>query len=227
MNEDGSCNISIIEAVCEQINNVATEEKIVVIKSTVVPGSTEKLAKKYPDHIFVFNPEFLTEAHFIDDFLNQDRIILGYTSTRSIGELHQLYYDFTQTQLEPAKIIEVSSRVAEFVKYTANTFLATKIIFFNEIYQICEKSNVNYDDVIDLVLLDKRIGKSHYKVPCEDDFGFSKSCFPKDLNALISYANEIGVDTLLLDSVWAKNLLVRKNHDWENLSQITGKYKKK
>ena len=229
MAEDGSCDISIVEEVSAKIDKVAKKRKTIVIKSTVPPGTTKMLSEKYKKHAWAFNPEFLTEKNFINDFLEQDRIILGTTELcdmEDVIKVINLYKDFITKQKVPASLYEVKSEVAEMLKYATNSFLATKVIFFNEIYEICKASNIDFNEVTGMMMIDKRIGQTHMAVPNDGDFGFSKSCLPKDINGLISYAKQLGVDPLILESVWTKNLLVRKNHDWENLAQVNGKYKK-
>ncbi|NHJ84685.1 MAG: UDP-glucose/GDP-mannose dehydrogenase family protein [Asgard group archaeon] len=235
MNEDGSCNTSIIEEVIDDINRLAESTKTIVVKSTVPPGSTQRWADCYPLHTFIFNPEFLTEANFINDFLEQDRIILGITEGKTQQSIHRenedrvrkLYLAFADTQEYPAVVYTTSSKEAEMCKYTANCFLATKVIFFNEIKSICEVAGIDYEKMISLVLLDCRIGVSHCEVPGPDGkHGFGGSCFTKDINALIAFADALGVDTLALQSVWSKNLLVREECEWENLAQVTGDYDK-
>jgi UDPglucose 6-dehydrogenase len=237
MNDDRSCNTSIIESILTTIREMGYKEKAVVIKSTVPPGTTERLQREYPEHTFVFNPEFLTERNFINDFLNQDRIILGTVNERnSINEMdgvnlkkvYNLYRDFAETQKNPAGIFEVDSKVAEMLKYVTNSFLATKVSFFNEIYDICKAMGVDFESVIGMLKLDERIGKSHTSVPGFDGKrGWGGSCFPKDLNALVALAEKHEIDALMLEAAWVKNLTVRDEHDWEDLSQVTGKYVKK
>lgn len=221
MQEDGRCDTSIVDSVCHEIDSLSRREKTIVIKSTVSPGTTNKLAKKYKNHNFIFNPEHLTEKKFIEDFLNQDRIILGLTDKGQSRELDSLYHDFVSSQIKPAKIAYSSATEAEISKYVNNCFLATKISFLNEIYEICEASGVSYDKVVELAKMDKRFGESHTKVPCGGDYGFSGKCFPKDLNSLIYYAKSLDLDPLVLESVWSKNLLVRSSHDWEDIPGAT------
>jgi nucleotide sugar dehydrogenase len=227
--ETGECNLSIVEEVVSKINEISPGKSI-VIKSTVPPGTTARLAQKYPRQNFVFNPEFLTEKNFVQDFINQDRIILGSACyfPGFDSEVFYLYKDFTKTQEKPANIKVTTSSVAEMVKYMGNCFLATKVAFCNEICEICQSLNIDYKQVYDLVSLDTRIGPSHMKVPGHDGkHGFGGSCFPKDLNALIHIAEEQGIDPLVLETVWTKNLLVREEREWEKLAQVTGKYEKK
>ena len=231
MAEDGSCDTSIVENEIDNICRIARKPKSIVIKSTVTPGTTDKLQKKYKKHVFLFNPEFLTERNFIADFMNQDRIILGTSNDFKRNELtlrvHKLYQDFVRLQKKPALIYDTETRTAEMLKYMTNSFLATKVIFFNEMKEICKAANIKYEDVVGLMKLDERIGKSHLSVPGPDGKrGFGGSCFVKDLNALSTFAKELDLDPMVLDSVWTKNLLVREEYEWEQLAQVTGEYKK-
>jgi nucleotide sugar dehydrogenase len=231
MNEDGSCNTSIVEDGVADVALVARKSKIIVVKSTVPPGTTYNLAKAHPKHNFVFNPEFLREKFFIEDFINQDRIILGYGSKASgskFAALSNMYVAFAKKQTTPATIVWCNSTEAEMLKYVTNCFLATKVAFFNEIYAICDGIGADYQEVVRMLKYDKRIGNTHMAVPGPDGkHGFGGSCFPKDLNALMAFADKFGFDTTVMESVWAKNLLVREECEWEDLAQVNGKYEKK
>ena len=213
MDEDGSCNTDIVEGVIDDIHKLTLEDKIVVIKSTVSPGTTDRLNKKYKKISVIFNPEFLTEANFIEDFKNQTRIILGGTR-KGTNKLRQIYgYVFPK-----AHIIKTGSKTAEMVKYMTNTYLATKVSFANEIYQVCEKLKIDYDKVVEYATLDERLGYSHWSVPGHDeDLGFGGHCLPKDLEALISLADHFDLDVDVLRAVRYTNDKVRKDRDWERM----------
>ena len=216
MNTDGSCNVDIIERELENIDLIADNHEVVktvVIKSTISPGTTEKWNKKYEALNIVFNPEFLTEANAVEDFNNQNRIILG-GPRPATTELRRLY----SKVFPKAHIIKTDSTHAEMVKYLTNSFLATKVSFANEIYQVCEKLNIDYDKVVEYATLDDRPGKSHWNVPGPDgDFGFGGHCLPKDLSALIYLAMNLDTETNVLNAVEETNDVVRKNRDWENM----------
>jgi len=213
MNKDGSCNTDIVESVIDDINKFTSKEKIVVIKSTISPGTTERINKKYKKVSVIFNPEFLTEANFIEDFKNQTRIILGGTR-KGTNKLRQIY----SKVFPKSHIIKTGSKTAEMVKYMTNTYLATKVSFANEIYQICEKLKIDYDKVVEYSTLDERLGYSHWSVPGHDeDFGFGGHCLPKDLEALISVADKFDLDVDVLRSVRHTNDKVRKDRDWEKM----------
>ena len=216
MNRDGSCNIDIVNSVVREINetvNVGQDNKVVVIKSTIPPGTTERLNKECKYIKVVFNPEFLTEANFIEDFKNQDRIIIGGPRPAST-KVRQLFYKVFPN----AHIIKTSSTIAEMVKYTTNTFLSTKVSFANEIKMICDKVGIDYDKVIEYATHDDRLGHSHWSVPGPDGhLGFGGSCFPKDINALLDICRELGVPAKTIYGAWETNLNLRPEQYWEEL----------
>jgi len=228
MKKDGSCDTSIVESVVKDIDeaqqwcldsmlnhSIQPVEKrtIIIIKSTIPPGTTNRLNKKYKNVQIVFNPEFLTEANFIEDFKNQDRIIIGGPRPAST-KVRQLFYK----AFPKAHIIKTGSMTAEMVKYMTNTFLATKVSFANEMKMICDELNIDYDKVVEYSTYDERLGKSHWSVPGPDGkLGFGGSCFPKDINALISLSKDMRLYLHTLQSVWKTNLKVRPEKDWEEL----------
>ncbi len=212
MNKDGSCHTDIVEAAIERVFKFGVA-KTVVIKSTIPPGTTSKWNKQFPSLDIVFNPEFLTEANAVSDYENQTRIILGGPRT-STTKLKPIF----KKAFPNADIIKTDSTYAEMVKYVTNSFLATKVSFANEMYQICEGLNVDYDKVIEYATYDKRLGKSHWSVPGPDgDFGYGGHCFPKDVKALIEVANDKSIFPLMLIATDEKNDQVRKNKDWEKM----------
>ena len=213
MNPDGSCDTSIIEETILKIDNVGTKDHVVIIKSPVLPGTTEKLNDRCTKIQVVFNPEFLTEANYIEDFKNQARIILGgpRPGTTKVKTLYKKVFQETP-------IIKTGSTIAELVKYFTNCFLASKVSFANEFKQVCDKVNADFDKVVEYALYDKRIGKTHFSVPGPDGkLGFGGSCFPKDLNAFISLAIEAGINPAIMSATWEKNLELRPEKDWEKL----------
>ena len=216
MNEDGSCNISIVEKVLTEIDlitdNLETQRNI-IIKSTIPPGTTAKWNHRFESLNIVFNPEFLTEANAVSDYENQDRIILGGVRPATT-ELKTIF----SKVFPKAHIIKTDSTHAEMVKYLTNTFLATKVSFANEMYSMCESLGIDYDKVIEYATQDKRLGNSHWNVPGHDgDFGFGGHCFPKDLNALIYLSKELNTLNGVLCAVSETNNQVRKNRDWEQM----------
>ncbi len=211
MNNDGSCDISIVESIMKDLSSV--KELIVVNKSTVTPGTTEKLNEIYKNLNIVFNPEFLTERNAVSDYDIQERIIVGgpRPATTTLKNIFSKVFP-------NAKVIKTGSKHAEMIKYFTNCFLATKVAFANEMYQICDKLNLDYDKVIEYVLYDKRIGKSHFNVPGPDgDYGFGGHCFPKDLSAIIKLSNDLKSTNNVINSVKITNDKVRINRDWEEM----------
>jgi len=218
MKKDGSCDTSIVESVVKDIDETVQcftnkDHKIVAIKSTIPPGTTNRLNKECKNISVIFNPEFLTEANFIDDFKNQNRIIIG-GERPSTTKLRQVY----SLAFPKAKIVKTGSITAEMVKYFTNTFLATKVSFANEMYQICGRLGIDYDKVVEYSTYDERLGKSHWAVPGPDGkFGFGGSCFPKDINALIQLGLELDMTPEVLMAAWETNLEVRPEQDWKEL----------
>ena len=214
MNSDGSCNLDIIDKVLTQINEYTDTERIVVIKSTIIPGSTDKFNAKFKNIDIIFNPEFLTEANAVDDFENQSRLLLG-GSLKSTTKIKQI---FSAVFRKTPRIIKTDAKSAELVKYVTNTFLATKVSFANEIYKLCESLELDYDKIIEMATLDPRLGDSHWGVPGPDgDFGYGGHCFPKDLAAIVQMSKEKDTLNHVLKAAQATNDAVRKNRDWENM----------
>ena len=205
-------DLSIVEDVVSDVAKLIDgTDKILVIKSTVIPGTTKRLAKKYSKVHFAFNPEFLTEANFLEDFVNADRCIVGAENDLVSRRLVALYKKHFPKMLT----FQTDPTTAEMVKYMANCLLATKVIFANEMYDLCEKLGISYPEVKKFVVSDSRIEDDHLDVTSVR--GFGGKCFPKDLLALKGLAKKLGSDTTLMSAVWEKNLKIRKVHDWEEI----------
>lgn len=206
---DGACDISIVESVVRKIAEI-DKTKIVVIKSTVPPGTTERLGKE-TGMIMCFNPEFLTEANYIQDFKYQPLIVIGSENIDAADVLYDLYLEFNQRVHAGGQIVQVKTAEAEMFKYLANCFLATKVTFLNEMYRLCKTVGVDYNAVANVAKMDKRLGHTHWKVPGPDGkFGFGGSCFPKDMNALVHYADEMGNTLWLITEALYINSDIRK-----------------
>ena len=212
MREDGSCDISIVEEVCSQAV-AAGDDHFVVIKSTITPGTTSYLNNKLNTNKIVFNPEFLTERFAARDFKNTNRVILGgdISATTSLKQFYSHVFP-------NVKVIKTESTVAEYVKYLSNCFLAVKVSVANEFAKLCEASGVDYDKVAEYANFDPRLGDTHWVVPGPDGKrGFGGSCFPKDLNSIITLAEKLGTTCHTLRGAWETNLEVRPDKDWEKL----------
>ena len=211
--EDGSADLQYVLSVAEQIGRHMTRETVVVTKSTVPVGTAEKVrtavAKQaaHPFHV-VSNPEFLKEGAAIDDFLKPDRVVLGVDSEFAREVMSELYAPFVRTG-KPVIFMDIPS--AEMTKYAANSMLATRISFMNEMAALCEQVGANVDLVRKGIGSDARIGPS-FLFPGP---GYGGSCFPKDVKALLRTAEERGVPLRVLTAVEdandaQKHLLTRK-----------------
>jgi len=220
--DNGEVDLSALTENLDKMNNMvsASDDKIVVIKSTVPPGTTDGFAEKYTNLRFVMNPEFLTGAQAKNDFLNTFRIILG-GPDEDVARVESLYRArFGKSVL----IFNTERRSAELVKYMCNLYFTTKVTFMNMMYDVCEKMDIEYDDVRDMFFSDGRVGRSHMQVPGGDLGedgnplrGFGNLCFPKDLKSFIFFMDGMGMDSKLLQEVWDRNLTYRPNKDWEKI----------
>ena len=190
------CDTSAVEEVFSWI----TGKKIIVIKSTVLPGTTEKIQKKYPQHKVLFNPEFLVAKTARRDAIFPDRQIVGYTSkSKNVAKIV-----INLLPRAPFKKIIPASE-AEMVKYFGNTFLAAKVIFANQIYDLCKKLGINYNLVKECAVKDERIGDSHLDIFHDGSRGYGGHCFPKDVGAFIMLADKEKVDASFLKAVQSIN----------------------
>lgn len=223
MKPSGECDTSIVFSVVDDIaSSFYADGRVIVIKSTVPPGTTVALQQAYPNIGFIFNPEFLTEANFIDDFKNQDRIILGGPDCGEGIWSGEPYFSASVCYHKAFPEVPqhfAPSTTAEMVKYVANSFLALKVTFANEIFDVAEKLGVDFGLVTYLATMDKRLGESHWQVPGPDGHrGFGGSCFPKDVNALSFFARSLGAPVKMLEAARDENAeRFRPERDWEQL----------
>ena len=211
--EDGSADLSYVLGVAKHLGQIITDYKVVIDKSTVPVGTAEKveaalaaeLDKRFaaddtnkPDFDVVSNPEFLREGFAVDDFMKPDRVVVGTSSDKAKALMEKLYKPFVR-QGNP--IIFMDERSAELTKYAANSFLATKITFMNEVANLCELLGADVDKVRIGIGSDDRIGK-RFLFP---GIGYGGSCFPKDVQALVKSAGEVNYDFRILDSVMDVN----------------------
>lgn len=186
-NKDGSCNLAILESVIRQLpNDIA---RCIVIKSTVPPGTTVDLQRRYANKgSFLFNPEFLTEANAEEDFLKPDRQIVAVADVddKISQKWAKIVLDILPANFSTLRICGVSSTEAELAKYAANFFGAMKVIFFNVLKQRCDILSADYEQVRKIVTGDRRIGPSWSIVPYNDYFGYGGFCFIKDTDSSIA-----------------------------------------
>ena len=197
--DDGTCDMSAVYNVVEQIDPLTP----VLIKSTISIQGWQELKKRFPDHRLCFSPEFLRAKNFMNDIKEMDNIILS-------GDT-EYWRDQFSYNWPNMRIYTVSPEEAIAIKYFRNAFLATKVSFFNEIYDFCEAYGLSFDQVHGGVIDDKRIGTSHSFVwPDEGVRGWGGYCFPKDTSALLKMAAEKGVNLNTLSAAVYYNTVITK-----------------
>jgi UDPglucose 6-dehydrogenase len=201
--EDGSADLKYVLGVAEQLGRLLKEYKVIVDKSTVPVGTAEKVHAAIAKNVkvefdVVSNPEFLREGVAVDDFMKPDRVVIGASTDRARKVMGDLYAPFVR-QGNP--IIYMDERSAELTKYAANSFLATKITFMNEIALLCERLGADVDMVRRGIGSDERIGK-RFLFP---GIGYGGSCFPKDVQALVKSSEEVSYEFKILNAVMDVN----------------------
>ncbi len=208
--EDGSADLSHVLAVADELGDLLEQNCVVVNKSTVPVGTAERVAQRINSRLskrgkrfavtLASNPEFLKEGSAIDDFMRPDRVIVGCDESQGHALLRRLYAPFLRNH---ERLLCMGLRAAEFSKYAANAFLATKISFINEMASLCSRLDVDIEDVRRGIGSDKRIGTHFIYAGC----GYGGSCFPKDVRALIRCAEQEGIEPGILRAVEARNAL--------------------
>ncbi len=222
--EDGSADLSYIMGVARDLSFIIKDYKVIIDKSTVPVGTAEKvhgeLAANLKEDLFdvVSNPEFLREGVAVDDFMKPDRVVIGTSSAKAKAIMQQLYDPFVR-QGNP--IIFMDERSAEMTKYAANSYLATRISYMNEIANLCEAVSANVDMVRKGMGSDNRIGK-RFLFP---GVGYGGSCFPKDVQALAKTAGEHNYDFKILKSVMEVNTIQKTILSQKILSHFGGNLK--
>lgn len=209
MKDDGSQDLTILRKVIDEINEISISA-LVVLKSTVLPNYITSIKHQIPN--LIFNPEFLRERSANKDFLNSKLIVFGgpREQANNLANFYEKHTLCTSTNYQFTDLISAS-----LIKYAINTFLATKVVFFNELNQIFNKSDADdtWDNFINIISIDERIGSSHMQVPGLDDkLGFGGTCFPKDCKALIKYSEEIENPFQLLKKSNQINNQIRKQY---------------
>lgn len=206
--EDGSADLSYILGVAKQLGPLLKKYTVVINKSTVPVGTTEKIREAIGQGTkatfdVVSNPEFLREGLAVDDFMKPDRIVIGTSSSKARAAMEELYQPFSS---QGSPILFMDERSAEMTKYAANAFLATKISFMNEVANLCERTGADVDAVRLGIGADKRIGQRFLFA----GIGYGGSCFPKDILALQKIAKGHDYDFKILDAVQDVNALQKK-----------------
>lgn len=222
---NGSCDLS---AVNDALGNIVDSSKIVVIKSTVPPGVTEYFQKKYPEWKVLFNPEFLTERRAWEDFIRPDRQIVGFTS-KNIDAAHTVLSLLPKAPfmspwgLGTYKQIRITATEAEIIKYGGNVYFVRKVNFANMVRDICGTLGIDYENVRKGMGADFRIGDSHLDTSHGGYRGWGGYCFPKDLDAFISFLrsvdNEFGARLLEADKDFNSTLLSSQGLTVEDVSK--------
>ena len=215
-NKDGSINLDIVYDVFNNIEESREDgsEPVLLLRSTVTPGTTRKLQTVFYNLRIVFNPEFLTERSAKLDFINQSRFVLGgnVVDTTIVAELYKWRFG------QHIPVIKTNYETAELIKYMNNTFFATKVSFMNEMKLVSDKVGANWEHCVEGFSLDGRVGHSHLNVPGPDGkMGYGGSCFPKDIQAMINFMNKMGISPNVLEGSWKTNLEVRPEEDWKEL----------
>lgn len=207
MKKDGSQDLSYVEEVFKN----AKFGPIYILKSTVLPGTTKKLNQKYHNLSIIFSPEFLTERTAKLDMLTQARIILGGEKWMTEKVKHLFEQRFMNRTF-----IETDSITAELIKYMNNTFFATKVSIMNEFKLLSDAVGANWELAQYGFASDGRIGDSHLHVPGPDGkLGYGGTCFPKDVNALIKFAQQKDITMNTIKGGWETNITVRPEKEWE------------
>ncbi|TWI79101.1 UDPglucose 6-dehydrogenase [Lacibacter cauensis] len=201
--EDGSADLKYILGVADDLGKILTDYKVIVDKSTVPVGTADKvqaaIAKNYKgEFAVVSNPEFLREGVAVDDFMKPDRVVVGTSDERAKKIMTDLYAPFVRSG---NPVIFMDEKSAELTKYAANSFLAVKISFMNEIARLCERLGADVDMVRKGIGSDERIGK-RFLFP---GIGYGGSCFPKDVQALVKSSSEVNYDFEILNAVMKVN----------------------
>lgn len=211
LNVNGTCSTKIIENILKKVKH-----SFIVIRSTIPIGFCDK------NKVF-FMPEFLTEKNWIEDFINNKNWIFGIYKDCSEDISNEFKNKITKlinlahknNKITSNNIYFIENKEAEILKLILNTFLSTKVIYFNEIFEFTQKNNINYNNLIELIKLDDRIGNTHLQVPCCGLIGYGGTCFPKDTNSLYYQFQENGLNSSILEANLFKNEhIYRVERDW-------------
>jgi UDPglucose 6-dehydrogenase len=202
--DTGNCDTSILEDVLDRLHNIRYTG-VIISKCTAPPNAYQRLNEQYPNLVHV--PEFLTASKAMQDYLNGSFAIIGGSIKAYMNEAER-FIKISQQNLKT--IVHCDIGEAALTKYAINSFLATKVVFMNELHKVAEAAGLDYNVISTMIKLDQRIGDSHMRVPGPDGtFGFGGHCLPKDTEALLSLSKDLGVTMQVLEAALKKNLLLR------------------
>lgn len=214
----GDCDISIVMSVINQLNSTITKNSVIILKSTVTPGTCNNINNSITnDKIkLIFCPEFLRESSYLDDITNADFVLLGINDSVNDDIKNCLTKVFTNLyghKMDEIEVIFENYTICEMFKYTVNVFLATKVWYFNEIYQICNKFDIQYDKLRNLFRLEERIGKSHTQVPGPDGLlGFGGKCLVKESKGMARLQERLGIQNDIMTKILLRNKCLRNQN---------------
>lgn len=224
--DNGEQDLGILDSAISDVHKLVKNgsNKIAIIKSTVLPGTNRMFQRKYPNLKFVSNPEHLTARNNRLDFICASKNVLG-GEIEAVERVEKLYKHRFGNSMP---IFKTNWESAELEKYVANIFFCVKLSYFNFVFDIAEKLGIDYEELKDMVLADGRIGRSHCDVGSGQGVSDNKrqwggGCFPKDINALIHFTKNLGMDPKLISSSWEQNLEGRPERDWEDLPGVITK----
>lgn len=216
MKQSGECDCSLVYNTLVLIDQALVEPKTVIIKSTLPPRFFEQTQDKLKLLSIGYMPEFLTERTADIDFINSSRFILG-TESGAIQD-HEAVYDLFKGRFPRTRFVTMTWEEASLVKYGTNTFFTVKLSFFNELYRLAEQLEADPTEVIEEILQDGRIGRSHFQVPGHDkDHGWGGHCFPKDNRAYSYFSKLENINSKMIDAAWEVNEEVRSDKDWMDM----------
>lgn len=204
---DGSCNTDIVDGILSELNSMVKNNSYVIIKSTLVPGSCNLFSKKYKNLCVVSCPEFLKEDNFKQDFYDSKFVLIGLENSNMshsifLTKLFQSLFSHNNS----IKIVVASYKECEMFKYSLNVYLAVKIWYFNEVYDICNSLGVDYQNLKKLFDLDPRIGNYGITVPGPDGkFGYGKGCLPKETRGMAYLQKSLKIDNSILKQIIQRN----------------------
>lgn len=225
----GPSDTSIMDKVMAEINAACVSTKnfpIIIIKSAILPSRLKDYAGFFPSLKLVKSPEYLTDRNSLDDFVNANLLVIG-GKREHTDQVEKLFKEYSICK--PCKVGHCDLVAAGFLKYMENCYLAMKVIFMNQFYDVLKLSGSTstWEEVAEIFHYDPRMGNSHYHVPGPDgDRAFGGKCFCKDINAFIYYAASLGYDIDLLKKVWQINLRLRTNIDWKDIEGAVSKSEK-